>query len=339
MRPIQAIRRNRAAIDAAVRAGGDIVRWEGERGKFSKCPTCKGGGGKLTVGWDAKNNAYMFFCHRCQTTGDAIGLLHGYRHGSVDTTYLRGNRQGFAQLTNFFRNIIHIPPAAERRVVVEKRREWSRATLKWAELLSPEQVLVLAYAAPAAAAWEISDVVRAAERAAPMHLPDTLRRRANRWVAVWEEMEGKDSDRNRWHTLMSVIKRRGDDGRYVMSAGARFFIVAGFVAIGQQSRTLAAMAADAGVSVATARRWWNYWVIIGIFTGRLFVRKKAPSVGRQLELGLVESAPVAITQKRRVRRQRVHSRRWNLQIIMLPTVFREREYRRSARAATTHPPS
>lgn len=319
MRLLDDIRHSQSAFDSVVSYGGDTVKWNNNKGSFNRCPTSRCRGGSLTIG--LLERGYAFYCHRCGCTGDAVGLLSGYQRGRVDTTDLAGDRDAFMNLLRFFDKILVLNTAGSPRQTMKRRREWARRTLGKSELLSTEQVLILAYASPTYCRTSIRSVLNYATASAPHHPANSLRRRASRWESIWQFLDGQGDDPDRWKTLRYVAKRRGGDGKYVMSAGARFFSVVGYYSVAKASPSLKSMAAEAGVVLATARRWWNYWVAAGIFTGRLFIRRKAAPIGTQLKLGLVKEVSESIRGRERVRKSRAFSREFCYLVYIVPSVI------------------
>lgn len=318
MRLLDDIRRSQSAFNSVVSYGGDAVKWDGDKGKFKRCPTRSCKGGSLTIG--LKRNGYVFYCHRCRCTGDAIGLLSGYQRGRVDTTDLAGDKHGFMRLMSFFNNMLVIKPAESPRQTIKRRRHWACRVLGKSELLSTEQVLILAYASPSYCRGSVRGVVDYAIASAPNHPANSLRRRGSRWHPIWELLDQQSDDPERWTMLLRAASRRDDNGKYIMSAGARFMVVVGYYSVASHSPALRAMATQARVSLATARRWWNYWVACGIFTGRIFMRRKATPIGEQLKLGLVKEVSDTIKYRKRVRKSRAFNRDFNYMVYVIPLV-------------------
>ena len=268
---------SRASFARAVTEGGDRVRWgAGGKGSFSNCPSCKRKGrrGKVSVGPDDAGKI-MFFCHRCSAKGDSLGLLAGYRYGNTDTRNLGGR---FKELLSFFANDA---VGAARREVIRGRRIWAQKQLRRSELFSPDQVVLLAWASSSHPAASVGDLLYLANTRAGGHLRDSLRRRCRKWEAVVADI-AQQGDADRWKALWARMHEVDDTGRRILSAGARFLAVAAYWAVAKRAPALSVMAGHAAVSVSTARRWWNYWVAAGIFTGKVFVPRRGQRPENQM---------------------------------------------------------
>ena len=296
---------SRDAVAQVVReAGNDHVEWsaDGRTGRFRHCPSC-GVRRRPTMTVGLHHGRYKIKCHRCERGGDAIGLLHAYRTGGDFDTRGIGNK--FFQYLRFFATEL-LRGGTERRVL-RGRRHWAQALLMRDGLLSAEQSLALAWASSSSLITDRRALLDYTCGAAQGHVRDTMRRRAARWSDdFFTAARAIDStDAARWSFLRGHMQSTDTDGNFIFSAGARFLIVCAFYSVAAAPPSLAAMASEARVSVRTARRWWNFWVASGVFTGRVFVPRRPSRRGNQLSLSLADAVPPRVRARGR---QRVFSR-------------------------------
>ena len=310
---IVGIRRSRAALDFALRAGGGEVA----KRSASKCPTCHySRRGVVSIGF-AASNKWTWTCQKCKSTGDAVGALAAARHGSPDCRALRG-REFRALLAALGAHVAESNPAADAGGTAANRREWARAALARSELLSPPQAVLMA----AAIATDFDpdrfyDFVVARARA---HKPDTIRRIIARWQrrgifariaesAADGDGNAAERDAARWRAIYAVRRLFGP------REGAGLLATFGFLALRRRAPTLTELAREAGCSASAARRWWRFWLAARLFGGRL--SRLAAAVGRRrraqdngaMQMSLPLAAPVAAAAEIPRRRARVFSRR------------------------------
>ena len=287
-------------LNSAIESAGDKIAWRGDRGAFSHCPVCHWSGKRHKCSAGRARGRWMFYCHRCNATGDAAGYRAAVLWGATDTTNL--SREQWAELSAFFRRAGAAQPTARR--VVRNRRTWAQALLRRANLFSPDQILVVAAAAATTLPDSAGRFLDEAERGAAEHLRDSLRRRVRRWdeAGVFAAIDKAGDDAQRWETMRKAVMRSRADGKFALSAGARFFAICAYWSVARATPALAVMAGQAGVSVMTARRWWNFWVASGVFSGAIFVPRRPARITAQLKLSMPDAAPVAISRRRPRRR-------------------------------------
>ena len=295
----------RSAVEQVVRErGGDNVVWgaDGTTGRFRHCPNC--GWRKrptMTVGVHRGN--WRVRCHRCERGGDAIGLLQAYSTGGDYDT--RSIGKNFFKLLSFFTTDL-LRGGTERRTL-RGRRHWAQALLMRDGLLSAEQALVLSWASASSTITTRRALIDYTHGAARGLVRDTMRRRVNRWhdnfFTAAHTIDSNDSAR--WTMLRGQLHTTGADNKFIFSAGARFLIVCAYYAVAAAPPSLSAMAGEAAVSVRTARRWWNFWIAAGVFTGAVFVPRRPSRRGNQLSLSIAYAVPGRL---RPTRRQRIFSR-------------------------------
>lgn len=310
---LHAVSKSWESIAAVIAAAGDRIRWSqkngNRKGNFSHCPTCRysGKSGKIAIA--EHNGKPFFYCHKCKTTGDAIGLQAGYTFGSTDTTNL--TRQQWAILAAFFSATTATPP--KPRKTISNRRRWAQTAIRRCELFAPEQSLILAYIASGAPQWDEHNFLDYACRQARAQKRDSLRKRLRKWTDnnLWQKVCGAGPDKERWQ-LLKKAAMRNNNGKFFMSAGARFLTICGYHAAARAAPSISALAGEAGVSVITAKRWWNYWVCAGIFDGQLFVPRRPARNPRQMKLAPPRQTPAKLARRREHNRLFSRTRLWQL---------------------------